>query len=345
MKSTCLFSLLALLFLISSASAQQRCKLLAENEFEGILSDEQTRQINVLVIHGTGVKPDSYADNMTSYCFREAGACKVDTQNLYTSQDGLITVKKVTGQIGKDRTLAFYVLHWSNYTAAAKEMVHATERDRNVNRGLISKFLKNKVLIKEFYDFVVFSNTAFKAQIAMALDRAMDDVLKASAGKTSALNLVSGSLGSSIFIEYVNRLQYEQSLQEPALSKEAKENIGRKIDYITGNTCRFFMLTNQVNFLESIIAQKEQMLLMAKKENTMQIVAFRHTNDALSFYLPQNTASLFVDFMPVKVTNVRYKNMLRGNFLMQAHTRPMDLRKIHKALLFGSAYKKVKIKP
>lgn len=323
-------------------NAQQRLRLLAEDTFEGILSDTVTEQINVLMIHGTGLKKNTYADKMMSYCFKQVNAGKRDTGNVYRSADGLITVRSINGVFGGKRKLSFYVVHWSDYTKLAKEQVHDMERDRNVNRGLFSRFLKNRVLIREFYDFVIFSNVEFKHQIKLAMDKTFDDILAKSAGKSSALNLVSGSLGSSIFIEYVNRLQ--DTVRSRSITKTEKANVERKIDYVKGTTCRFFMLTNQVNFLESIIAQKAPGIEALATDKSIQVVAFRHTNDALSFYLPQATAARFVDFMPVKTINVRYKNMLRGNFLMQAHTRPMELKKIYKALLFGSASSKVKIK-
>ncbi len=326
------------------ATAQQRLKLLAEGKFEGVLSNKSTEQINVMVIHGTGIKPDTYADKMMAYCFRKVKAGKPDTSYVYRSTDGLITVRKISGLFEGTRRLSFYVVHWSDYTRAAKKEVSCIESCHNVNRGLISRFLKNKVLIKEFYDFVIFSNIKFKEKLAEAIDSAFDDIMTASEGKKSALNLVSGSLGSSIFIEYVNGLQYDITMRMAALSAVEKTNVMRKIDYISGTTCRFFMLTNQVNFLESIIAQKEMRLHAISEQRSIQVVAFRHTNDALSFYLPQKRAEQFVDFMPVKVVNVRYKNVLRGNFFMKAHTRPMELKKIYNALLFGSTSPKVKIK-
>ncbi len=345
MKTTILIAYaLQCLFFCNATHAQQRLKLLAEGKFEGILNDKHTEQINVMVIHGTGIKPDTYADNMMAYCFKKVKAGSPDTNVVYRSEDGLITVRKISGVFEEKRKLSFYVVHWSDYTAVAKNAVHDTERNKNVNRGLISRFLKNKVLIKEFYDFVIFSNVEFKQQIKQAMDKAFDDMVAHAAGKESALNLVSGSLGSSIFIEYVNKLQFDIGENAEAFTKAEKSKFKRKIDYITDNTCRFFMLTNQVNFLESIIAQKELLLKAAAPEKSIQVVAFRHTNDALSFYLPQARAEQFVNFMPVKTINVRYKNILRGNFLMKAHTRPMELKKIYNALLFGSGYKKVKIK-
>lgn len=336
--------ILQCLFFCNAAHAQQRRKLLAEATFEGILNDKGTQQLNVLIIHGTGIKPDTYADKMMAYCFKKVKAGSLDTSDVYRSEDGLITVRKISGVFEEKRKLSFYVVHWSDYTAVAKKDVHDTERNKNVNRGLISRFLKNRVLIREFYDFVIFSNIGFKQKIKQAMDKAFDDIVVNSAGKESALNLVSGSLGSSIFIEYVNKLQFDVAENAQAFTKAETDHIKGKIDYITDNTCRFFMLTNQVNFLEAIIAQKEPLLKAAAPQKTMQVVAFRHTNDALSFYLPQARAAQFVNFMPVKTINVRYKNVLRGNFVMKAHTRPMELKKIYNALLFGSDYKKVKIK-
>lgn len=337
-----LFLIASFTFFLQPIYSQQRFKLLAEQEFKGLLSDKSVENIQVLVIHGTGIKKSSYADKLMDYSFKKVKSGPVNSEIIYRSSDSKISVQKKTAQFEANRLLTFYVVHWSDYTNSNKKDLRKMHKLHGVNRGVLSKFLKNRILINQFYDFVVFSNNQFKKEINLALDLTFENMLMQSAGKISNVNLVSGSLGSSIFMEYVNKLHL--GLKDTLhLEKATTEKMKVKLEFVQAKPDNFFMLTNQIHFLEPIIAQDTTYEIL-KNLKPLQMVAFRHTNDALSFYLPTNVAANFVPYRTVKAINIRYKNPICGNLFFAAHERPFKIEKIFDAILFGNQSRWVKIK-
>lgn len=328
---------------LTAVSAQQRFKLLAEHNFKGILSDKTTENIQVLVIHGTGIHKATFADKFMAYTFKKLKRGATSSSEVYRSDEFGIAIQKQTAQYEQGRSLTFYVVHWSEFTKKNKSDLRKMEKKHRAYRGLISKGLKNKVLINQFYDFVVFSNPDFKREINIALDHAFEDMIKQSEHKSSSINLVSGSLGSAIFMEYVYKL-HKSLIDSSKIEGFDFKKVENKLDYAKAKPSKFFMLTNQIPFLGPIIAKDDSFGLL-KNEDPLQIVAFKHSNDALCFYLPQEVAANFVPYRAVLVTNVRYKNPIRGNLFNKAHKRPFKLKKLHDAILLGSKSPRVKVKP
>ena len=341
--SSILLILVISLVSITSVAAQQRLKLLAEHDFKGILSDKTTENIQVLVIHGTGIHEATYADKFMAYTFKKLKRGPTSSTEVYRSNEFGIAIQKQTAQYEPGRSLTFYVVHWSPFTEKNKANLREMEKKHSANRGSASKYLKNKVLIDQFYDFVAFSDPDFKREINIALDRAFEDMIKQSKDKSSSINLVSGSLGSAIFMEYVYKL-HKSLIDSIEIKGFDFKKVEGKLDYAQAKPSKFFMLTNQIPFLEPIIS-RDTSIQFLKNQGPLQIVAFKHSNDALCFYLPQEVAARFVPYRTVLVTNVHYKNRYRGNLFSAAHKRPFTLRKLHDAILLGSQSPRVKVKP
>lgn len=354
-----IFTILSL-FQVKKLFSQQRFKLIAEGEFEGIMT-KPAQNMDVLVIHGTGDKPSSYADQLMTYFYRElCGEKNNEDTIIFATEDKKVTVRRFSGKIKEDRQLTFYVLHWSPYTHDQKDTIKQIEEEKYVHRSRVSKKIKNKVLINELSDFVAFSSLELKGILKNAMDSTFRDIITKNAGKESSLSLISGSLGSSVYVEYITHLQHEIKkelltaktnlpLETASIKLLPPEQIQTLavtqgiLEYIEKTPTRFYMLTNQVYFLKDIIDQREGKLGFQGRP-AFQVTAFRHTNDVLSFYLPKQVADSFFVFADVSLVNVYYKNFPCGNFIIKAHERPFELEKLYRAILYGSDRKKTKVK-
>lgn len=356
----------------------------SESHFDGLdkkfeLSSRGDSVLYCFIIHGIGHQEQYYSYEMIDELGKNLLGKDFTYEPNKSIKDSCVE-RKILESKNEKKKLVFYTITWSPYSDEYKSDLEDIEKKNNPNKFSISKKVKSGVMIDRAGDLFFAQHSEVLPKILKLIDMSVSDMIEHSSGASvQNLNLISGSLGSQVFMKYL-KLHYanfktdlkeclaeeenvlvsnlfSSAFIEAADSADTPEN--KKVIFIndffahsktdssenvsSANTksLNFYMLTNQVNLMPDNLEawggvkfNCDQPEPDIRFDNTT-FIAFRNPNDMLCYYLPKKVLAQQSD--SILVTNIYYWNFLVRNNIIQAHTAPFSLKKMHKVLAYGSA--------
>lgn len=380
MKHKLLFCLL-FTFAFSSCKILRPTRIKTDAEYMGIeklsCSDPseknctETKGQKYILIHGIGSQHDAYSEKMIKrlskysfkkskyqrkvYCLVGEEFVEIPGKNLKTevkdkSPNGQIRVLKIV-DLSETKTNTYYSINWSVLTAGKKDTLRREEfkdgpRFIGINKGI----LKKVVMVEKVSDAF---NGSEPETISMLLKTILLVLLDDNLYKEENLNLISGSFGSQLFL---GAMKTFQNLNLATNAQVFNNLTIRNLDFLIPKNQRLnmFLLTNQINLMDENIDSwfmnnsVDSTKIKPLNYKEIQIVAFRNPNDILCYYLPKKVADkLFEKYVKpekIKVYNAYYFNWPIRNDVGLAHTCVFNLKKLAKAVYYGTDAWGVKIK-
>lgn len=264
---------ISLFFLTDSGFSQKKYKRMrAEDSFSGIKSDTN-KIVKVIIIHGTGCKTPRYSYNLMKNLSEEL---KITEDHGYTISKAMyyyysdkpdtisFEVREFVPSDATKKEFHFYSIHWSKVTASQKlDLLNEDRPGKGVTRSWLSKFVKEKVLIEQLADFLLYNNDSIKMHLAkgaqvfvrrllfldnptdykylsksLLIDNIIPDTsndvfspqVKLSVN-TSRMNVITGSLASSILYDIYLKPDTTKAIDE--WSKYLYRNLNDTLDHIS----------------------------------------------------------------------------------------------------------------
>ena len=255
-----------LVFLHSTSDAQKKHKgIRAEDSFTGITEDKDNKIVKIIIIHGTGCKPETYSKSLIEHLSKNL---HLTEENGYKSDNvrfsfGLVSFKVFEFKPSDNlkQTYQFYSIHWSKLTALQK-LDLLNEDKPQVPRGLLAGYVKKNILIEQLSDFLLYNNDSIKKYMftssalfvrrILFLDNPCDFKQYSETLLTknispldlnpkvdisvnvSKLYIISGSLGSSILYDIYNQKddddEWSRYLSHHITNKELYNEAVRKLN-------------------------------------------------------------------------------------------------------------------
>jgi hypothetical protein len=328
------------IFLLVTILLFTSCKILrfpgrvkVDNEISGVCSSKKDpcKQDNIFIImHGIGSQKSDYSESiinrLNNYTYgknnykyeievlENSEFNKKDNNSLkeickeYNNDKEIevLKIKAISLDKSKSYTNTFYSINWSVVLDESKHNLVETEFGNSPHYWGINKILKKMLVMEKFSDAFAGSQPDLtKKFYKTILEIVKDgDILD---NKTSALNVITGSFGTQLFLGAINELQkkdkskiYQSLLKENNYISSHNINISDNKFMISKDLkLKIYALTNQVNLMPNNVNQWYSGISDSTGDtsrlnfSSVQIMAFRNPNDLLCYYLPDSVGKSF----------------------------------------------------
>lgn len=278
------------------------------NGIKESLNGKTSKDIRVLIIHGVSTQKggENYSQDFIARFGKQLSKGKGENlkeikEKEIISLDGenggkLIINRYVLGS----NMISFYSIYWNEVTEPYKKFLFENHNELKGKRVAGNNYLKKKVTIDSFSDFVLYANPVFREKIRLPVKKTLEHIYKDSLSnfrqeaKSLSENdkdiyLISGSLGSKIVLDVLSKTETKDE------GYTCDENVCK---FFYRNLSSIFMLSNQVPLLSLIYAttdyEKEKYVeqnyygicgyLNVNEGKSIKYVSFYDPNDPLGFY-------------------------------------------------------------
>lgn len=200
--------LFGLILVLSASCIHLNPRFKSENNFNGL--EKKFQEIEgvetqyCFVIHGIGHQEQNYSYKLMN------GVSKNLLNKGYTSEIQPLIEKNLEkcSFTSKDKTkkIVYYSITWSSWSDLEKEALIAQEENHNPTNWNISDYVKHGVMIERAGDLFFASRERIFDQIFDIVNVGINDMLNENPEvKMDNLNIISGSLGSQVFIKILKR--------------------------------------------------------------------------------------------------------------------------------------------
>ncbi len=252
---------------------------------------DTARLTQVLLIHGMRTKPPNHYEQTISSLVKELDFYITPVEDsVYYFNDEITgqtsSVRVLEFQDKKDRRIRFLTLYWSPMTTDVKNWLKGNSDLDQASRA--TGLLKREIITDGLGDVAVMINGYSKA-----FDSLASFTFQLMAERDSATNfMLSGSLGSWLLFDYVNR-NSGRNVND--------QNVGK----VLCKTPEWFMFTNQLGLINITKIDRKlslndyyQRILgegFTEAKYPTKLIAFGDPNDFLTFELPDSSEHFDID--------------------------------------------------